>query len=110
VRCHLAANQMKALEMLLKSWANDSSAFMAWAAVLERIRSKSEKGAEKALARAREANPFFEEYLTGRRKLPRRIPENVQAGSPEEAAAAFRLFAEAWANDREGMYWLFTHA
>ena len=81
----------------------------AWAAVLERIRSKTEIGAEKALARARMINPYFEEYLTGRRKLPKQIPDISAPGSPEEAASALRIFGETWGNDREGMYWLFRH-
>jgi tetratricopeptide (TPR) repeat protein len=109
VCCHLAINRMKALADLLRAWEQEESAFMAWAAVLERIHSKSEAGAEKALAHARRVNPHFEEYLTGRRKLPKHVPENAQPGSPEEAVSALRLFGETWANDREGMYWLFKH-
>ncbi len=109
VCCLLAVNDLKALAALLKRWEGEASAFMAWAAVLERIRSKTEIGAEKALARARRINPYFEEYLTGRRKLPKQIPDISAPGSPEEAASALRLFGETWGNDREGMYWLFRH-
>jgi tetratricopeptide (TPR) repeat protein len=109
VCCLLAANDMKSLTAALKRWEGESSAFMAWAALLERIRSKSEKGAEKALLHARRINPYFEEYLTGRRMLPKQIPARSDPGSPAEAALAIRLFGETWANDREGMYWLFKH-
>jgi tetratricopeptide (TPR) repeat protein len=109
VCCLLAANNGKSLTALLKRWEGEPSAFMAWAALLERIRSKADKGAEKALLHARLVNPYFEEYLTGRRMLPKRIPVLSTPGSPEEAALAFRLFGETWANDREGMYWLFKH-
>jgi hypothetical protein len=109
VCCHLAGNQLKPLAALMKAWEGEVSAFMAWAAVLERIRSKSDKGAEKALAYARSVNPYFEDFLVGRRKLPKQIPATVEPGSPEEAASALRLFGETWANDREGMYWLFKH-
>ena len=110
VCCLLAANDLKALAALLRRWEGEASAFMAWAAVLERIRSKTESGAEKALTHARQINPYFEEYLTGRRKLPKQVPEITAPGSPEEAASALRLFGETWANDREGMYWLFRHS
>lgn len=110
VCCLLAANDMKALAALLKRWEGEASTFMAWAALLERIHSKTEKGAEKALIHARQINPYFEEYLTGRRKLPKQIPKISDPGSPEEAALALRLFGETWANDREGMYWLFRHS
>ena len=110
VCCLLAANDLKALTTLLKRREGDVSAFMAWAALLEAIRSKNEKGAEAALLRARRINPYFEEYLTGRRKLPKQVPAIVDPGSPEEAASALRLFGETWANDREGIYWLFRHS
>jgi hypothetical protein len=82
---------------------------MAWAALLERIRAKAEQGADQALVRARRINPYFEEYLTGRRKLPKRIPASTLPGTPEEAASALQLFGETWINDREGMYWIFRH-
>ena len=110
VCCLLAVNDLKSLATLLEQWGDEASAFMAWAALLERIRAKTEKGAEKALLRARRVNPYFEDYLTGRRMMPKRIPESSAPGSPEEAASALRLFGETWANDREGMYWLFRHS
>lgn len=110
VRCLLAANELKRLATFLKDWETESSAFLAWAAVLERIRSKPGKEAEEALRRARDVNPHFEAFLRGRSRLPKRIPDVFAPGSPEEAAAAFRLFRETWINDREGMYWLFRHS
>jgi hypothetical protein len=109
VRCLLAANDLKTLGTFLKSREGEVSAFFAWAALLERIHAGAGKSAEKALAHARQTNPYFEEYLTGRRKLPRKLPVAPEPGTPEEAALAFHLFGESWANDREGMYWLFTH-
>jgi hypothetical protein len=109
VCCLLAVNDLKALAALLRRWEVEASAFMAWAALLERIRAKAGKGAESALIRARQVNPHFEEYLTGRRMMPKQIPASRAPGSPEEAASALRLFGETWANDREGMYWLFRH-
>lgn len=107
VRCLFAANDLKRLEALLQEFGGTSSPFYAWAAVLARVRSGALKGAEKALAAARQANPYVEEFLTGRRKLPRQIPAETTPGSPEEAAHTIRLFGETWQNDREGMYWLF---
>jgi tetratricopeptide (TPR) repeat protein len=109
VRCLLAANDLKTLGTLLRDNQDASSAFFAWASVLERIRSGAGKGAEQALAAARKVNPFVEEFLTGQRKLPKQIPDEVTPGSPEEAAQTLKLFGEAWSNDRESMYWLFRH-
>lgn len=109
VRCLLATHDLKRLAAFLKVWEAESSAFLAWAAVLERIRSKSGKDAEKALKHARSINPHFEDFLNGRRKLPKRTLGACEPGSVEEAALAFRLFGETWTNDREGLYWLFRH-
>jgi len=110
VCCLLAANDLKPLAALLKHWDDGRSAFMAWAVLLERIRSGAEKEARQALLRARTINPYVEDFLTGRRKQPRQVPGACEAGSPEEAAAALKLFGETWANDREGMYWLFRNS
>ena len=109
VRCLLAAGDMKRLAALLGRWGEEASAFMAWATLLERIHSHAGQEAVQALAHARRVNPYFEEFLTGRRRLPKQVTEDGDPGSPEEAAAALRLFGDAWGNDREGMYWLFKH-
>ena len=109
IRCLLLARDGKALVSSLKRWEGEASAFMAWAALLERVHARAEAGAVKALARARSINPHFEAFLTGRAKLPRHIPDRPAPGSPEEAAQALRLLGGAWLNDREGMYWLFRH-
>lgn len=107
VRCLFAANDLKRLGSLLKEAPGEPEAFFAWASVLERIRAGSAKGAEKALAVARQTNPHVEAFLTGRAKLPKQVPGTVEPGSVEEAAQVLRLFGEIWQNDREGMYWLF---
>lgn len=109
VCCLLAAGDLKALAEFLKKREGEGSVFMAWAALLARIREGAGKSAEQALLDARRANPYFEEFLTGRRRLPRELPGNPEPGSPEEAAAALKLFGDTWGNDREGMYWLFKH-
>ncbi len=107
VRNLLIANDLKRLGTLLQEMGGGPSAFFAWAAVLERVRSGSPKGADKALATARRINPYVEEFLTGQRRLPKQITEGGEPGSLEEAAYTLRLFGEIWINDREGMYWLF---
>ncbi len=107
VRCLFAANDLKRLGALLKEAPGEPAAFYAWASVLERVRSGSAKGAERALETARAANPHVEAFLTGRAKLPRQVHGAAEPGSVEEAVQVLRLFGEIWQNDREGMYWLF---
>ena len=79
----------------------------AWATVLARLKAQNEKAARKALEHARKVNPAVEEFITGRQKLPRKLPEFATPGSPEEAAETLKLFGEVWSNDREALYWLF---
>jgi len=105
VRCYLSAGKLQPLESLLK--ARLDSAFFAWATVLARLKAQNEKAARKALEHARKVNPAVEEFITGRQKLPRKLPEFATPGSPEEAAETLKLFGEVWSNDREALYWLF---
>lgn len=109
VCCLLAIRDPRALATPLKHWEDEDALFMAWAALLERIHAKDERGAEQALVRARQGNPHVEDYLTGRCKRPKRVPDTVLPGSPGEALACLLHFGETWASDREGMYWLFRH-
>lgn len=105
----LAATDLKSLAKLLSTWEENDPTFVAWACVLERVRSKADKAAEKALALARETNPFVEEFLTGKRKLPKQTPADPQPGTVEDAAVTLQRFGDAWMNDREALYWLFRH-
>lgn len=109
VRCYLMSHKLKELQRLLQRFETDPSPVLAWAAVLERIQSRSLLGAAKLLPKAREANPIVEEFLTARRRLPRNGTPlgHYPAGSEEEAITAMRFVGEAWLNDRTAMYWLF---
>ncbi len=71
-------------------------AAFAWARVLERWLSGNLKAAKEALARARKINRFVEPYLTGARRLPRRVPEYFQPGEESEARLCMHELAAAW--------------
>jgi len=109
LRCYLMGHKLKELQRLLKRFEADPNPALAWAAVLERIQSRSLLGAAKLLPRARAANPIVEEFLTARRLLPRHgVPlGHYPPGSEEEAVTAMRFVGEAWLEDRTAMYWLF---
>ena len=101
----LAAKRLKPLAV----WMEDAKLglFTAWAEVLMRLKAQDEKGARKALERARGLNANVEGLLTGRCKAPRRLADEVEPGSIEEALTTLKLFGEVWTGDREAMYWLF---
>jgi tetratricopeptide (TPR) repeat protein len=102
LRCHLANDDLQAAGALLKGFKHEHSAFVAWATVLARVRAHSGKGMETAFANAKKVNPYFAEFLRGRR-LPSRRPGFPRPGSPEEAAAAIRFFSRTWRQDRARM-------
>ena len=107
IRCYFALNQLKPLQELLHTYREDQGSLLAWARVLERLRANSPKRAGQCLKKAREANPFVEEYLTGRLRLPKAKPQSLAPGSVEEAQAVMAYLGAAWSGDREAMFWLF---
>lgn len=107
VRCYFALNQLKPLQDLLHTFREDQGGILAWARVLERLRSHSPKRAVQLLAKARVANPHVEGYLTGRVPLPAACPLSLSPGTPEEAQAVMAFLGAAWGGDPEAMRWLF---
>jgi tetratricopeptide (TPR) repeat protein len=105
-RCYLAVGDLKAVAELLKRFEDEDATFVAWDAVLERVKSKDETGAQQALSHARNVNPYFEELLESQEQSPEPRPAVPEPGSREEASAVFRILGEAWKNDREALNWL----
>lgn len=107
VRAYLAADRLKELHRFLKEHLkSDLSAIFAWADVLERHKSGALAGAAQALQRARSINPYVEDFLTGRRRLPKQLPTTYEEGSPEAAVVALDCIGRAWTEDRQAMAWL----
>jgi len=104
----LAAKQFKTLPTVMAHL--EEGPFKAWANVLARLKAQDEKAARTALEKARLTNACVEEFLTGRRKAPRKLEEDVTPGSPEEALLTLKLFGETWTSDRDALYWLFRQA
>ena len=73
---------------------------------MERVLSGDFKGAEHALKYARNHNRFVELYLTGKKKLPRAMPDSYSFGSEEEALICLETIGEAWAMHPEALIWL----
>lgn len=101
----LEAKQLKGLTAQFKGM--EETPFKAWAQVLAKVKAEDEKGAQSALAKARSVNACVEEFLTGRRKMPRKLADEILPGSPEEALLTLKRFGETWTGDREALYWLF---
>jgi tetratricopeptide (TPR) repeat protein len=78
---YLATGKLEGARKLHDDYGDDSMANFAWGRVLERFLSGDKPGAVAALKKARKANPFVELYLSGRRNLPKGMPDMYSPGS-----------------------------
>jgi len=104
--CYLAGDDLDDAHRLLRVYDEDASAVFAWGRTLERVLSGDFKGAEHALKYARNHNRFVELYLTGKKKLPRAMPDSYSFGSEAEALICMESMGEAWAGHPEALIWL----
>lgn len=78
----------------------------AWGRVMQRWLSGDVDEAERALAHAREINPFAERYLAGRARLLEEPPDYYQPGAESEAQVCAKDLAPACASHPEFRKWL----
>jgi tetratricopeptide (TPR) repeat protein len=94
-------------DALLKRYENDGTAHWTWsAALLEFRRTGNSAAANKALARAVEANPHVAAYLLGAKPFPPTLPEYIGMGDESEAVAYAHDAAGAWQAASEAKAWL----
>jgi len=104
--CYFLAGNREGVRRLLEQYAEDGSAVFAYARVLERLLSGDREGAALAREDAREDNPLVEGYLTGRKKLPRHLPDYYSPGDETEAIHCAVYLADAWKRHPEAVNWL----
>jgi tetratricopeptide (TPR) repeat protein len=86
------------------------SSMFAWGFVLLRYLAGDISGAGKALRQARKQNAHAEAYFSGKKRLPKRIPDRYSMGSVEEAVIAWEIMAPAWEKYPEAQGWLRSQA
>jgi len=104
--CYLLGDDLDGARHLLHAYEEDGSAVFNWGRTLERVLSGDFQGAEHALKHARKHNRFVELYLTGKKKLPRAMPDSYSFGSEEEALICIESMGEAWAAHPEALIYL----
>jgi tetratricopeptide (TPR) repeat protein len=104
--CYFVAGDLEGVRRLLGQYAEDDSAVFAYARVLERFLSGDREGAAQAREDARDDNPHVEAYLTGRRALPRHLPDFYSPGDKTEAVHCAASLADAWKRHPEAVSWL----
>jgi tetratricopeptide (TPR) repeat protein len=104
---YLATNHLEGARKLLRDYKEDSSTNFAWCRVLDRFLASDRAGAAIELKKARKANRFIELYLSGRKTLPKQLPEMYSPGSEEEAVLSLDCMSPAWMAHKEAALWLF---
>lgn len=103
---YLEAGNLEAARKLLAAYPDDYSAVFHWCRPLERQLAGDLAGAAKALAEAREFNPYVEAYLTGGKLPPREVPDQYSPRKPSEAACYAKALRSCWLVHREAVGWL----
>lgn len=106
--CLLILGRDADVAKLLRRYKNDGAAPWLWSDALARFRREgdSEKSC-KALISAYHSNAHVADYLTGRKKLPRRLPALISYGGEDEAIAyAAQNGARAWAAAPGALAWV----
>lgn len=111
LECYLAGRKDKDALRLLGQYPDDATAWFIWSAALLNFR-KTGASADSAvaLAAAIECNPDVAGLLTGRRKLPKSLPDYYQIGEMDEAILYVTRSQLAWAATPSALDWLRQHA
>ena len=97
----------QALGELLHRYEGDYSAQWLYTNALWRYRREGPKRkANRALKDALEENRFVPDYLLGRKRIPRRLPEYISFGGEDEAQSYAAGAVEAWRRTEGALAWL----
>jgi tetratricopeptide (TPR) repeat protein len=105
---YLELDRLDGAKQLLKQFDEDCSAMFAWGRVLERFLAGDRAAARAALGEARQSNRFAENYLTGRKRLPRQLPGFYGIGDENEGIVCAVELGEAWSAHPSAIEWLKT--
>jgi hypothetical protein len=94
---------------LLAQYHDDVAAHFAWLRLLSALVKGDTALAESELTKAREVNKHVEGYLTGKKRLPDKIPDHIGFGDVSEAIATADDIGEVWMKHPRAMRWLKEH-
>lgn len=107
---YLETDYLAGIHRLQSDYENDGAANFAWAAVLERLISGDEAGAEQLLADARETNRHFEFFILNKKKMPKILPDYYAMGEESEAIVCMLEIGNAWQQHPDAIRWLHERA
>jgi tetratricopeptide (TPR) repeat protein len=95
------------LDALFAAYEEDAAASLAYCKALAAFRREgASPKADQLLGDAREVNPHVVAFLTGRKALPKRLPDYVGFGDESEAVAYAAGAAALWARVPGALVWL----
>lgn len=106
VACYLARKRYDDASALLARYSRDGLATPAWAKVLLAFVVEGEQHAARALRNAQRRNPHVQDFLTGRKRRPRVLPDYYSPGEESEAAYCAVTLCDAWQRHPAARKWL----
>ena len=103
--CYLQTGKHEPARQLFRRY-DEASAFMAWSRVLERYLSGNLVEAATELRNARKINPHVQDYLTGKKKVPKKLPDSYSPGQASEAIVCCVEIGLAWRQHKDALAWL----
>jgi tetratricopeptide (TPR) repeat protein len=104
--CLLDAGRDDEVVALIEQYQDDASAAWAWSRALLAFRKHGNgEEAKAALAEAKKTNPHVPAYLSGKKKMPKRLPDMIGFGDESEAISYVGDYGSAWKNTPEAIAW-----
>lgn len=104
---YLELREYKKAKELLEKYPEDFTATGTYNHVLlEYLTNGLSAKLDKLLRHARKTNPFVIEYLVGKRKLPKHVPQSYRPGSKEEAEIYVQDAIDLWKKAKALLKWL----
>ena len=108
--CYLMQGDLDGARRVFDDNEDDGSATFQWSRVLERLLAGDEAKAVTLLAEARKDNAFVEPYMTGKKGMPRTLPDYFSPGDESEAKYVAVNLRPAWEEHRASVAWLKAQA
>jgi len=103
----LSLERYEELDELFAAYQDDTAAAFAYTRALAVFRREGDSArARQLLEEARELNPHVPAYLSGRKRLPRRLPDYVGFGDDNEAVDYAASATALWARVPGALTWL----
>lgn len=95
------------LAALLEAYADDDGAEWTWTRLLAALRAGVDEPTRLRLLRAAaDSNGFVPDMLLGNRPMPDELPDEIEAGGEDEAAAYAESFGAGWVRTKGALAWL----